>query len=99
MSAAEEKLQRIRAILDQLESKIGEIRDVFRDTPASVANPPIFPEPFSSMLSISDEGNAWIVRPREFLRKDDFAEIARIVRQYRGEYVSAGKSSYFRIQK
>ena len=37
MSAAEEKLQRIRAILDQLESKIGEIRDIFKGTPASAA--------------------------------------------------------------
>ena len=63
------------------------------------AKAPIFPEPYSEMLTINDEGTTWTVRPREFLRKDDFAEIARIVRQYKGEYVSAGKSSYFRIPK
>jgi len=97
MTEAELKLQRIRAILDQLEGKIGEIRDVFKGTPASVA--PSFPEPYAEMLTINDEGTAWIVRPREFLRKDDFSEVARIVRQYRGSYVSAGKSSYFRIPK
>lgn len=88
MSEAELKLQRIRVILDALESKIGEIRDVFKSTSAKA---PIFPEPYSEMLTINDEGTTWTVRPREFLRKEDFSEIARIVRQYKGEYVSAGK--------
>lgn len=67
--------------------------------PSPRASAPIFPEPYAEMLTISEEGTAWIVRPRQFLGSENFSEIARIVRQYKGEYVSAGKSSYFSIPK
>jgi hypothetical protein len=61
--------------------------------------PPMFPEPFSEMLQVTDEGMHWKIKPRQFLGTENFAEIARIVKQYNGEYVSAGKSSHFRIPK
>jgi hypothetical protein len=96
MSEAELKLQKIRVILDALESKIGEIRDLFKGTSAK---PPIFPEPYSEMLTISDRGNYWEIKPKQFLDSNDFTEVLRIVKQYKGEYVSAGKSSHFRISK
>ena len=99
MSEADLKLQKIRVILDQLENKIGEIHDVFKGTPASVANPPIFPEPYSEMLTISDQGTYWQIKPKQFLDSSDFSEVLRIVKQYNGEYVSAGKSSHFRAPK
>lgn len=96
MSEAEVKLQRIRVIVDALESKIGEIREVFKSTSA---RPPMFPEPYSEILTISDRGNYWEIKPKEFLSSSDFSEVLRIVKQYQGEYVSAGKSSHFRVPK
>jgi len=60
---------------------------------------PIFPEPYSEMLSIADEGTHWYIRPKAFLQTSDFAEITRIVKQYGGSYVSAGKASHFLIPK
>jgi hypothetical protein len=60
---------------------------------------PVFPEPYAEMLLITDRGNSWHVKPRTFLGSANFAEVARIVKQYGGEYISAGKESYFRVQK
>jgi len=60
---------------------------------------PIFPDPYSEMLSITDSGDSWTIKPKLFLNREDFAEIARIAKQYGGEYVSAGKSSHFRVPK
>jgi hypothetical protein len=67
--------------------------------PNSIAKAPIFPEPYAEMLTVSDEGDAWTVRPREFLKPNDFKEIASIIKQYGGSYVSAGKFSHFRVPK
>ena len=99
MSESDAKLQKIRIILDALEGKIGEIRDVFKGTSTSITKPPIFPEPYAEMLTISDQGTYWQIKPKQFLDSNDFAEILRIVKQYGGEYVSAGKSSHFRVPK
>jgi len=96
MSEAELKLQKIRVILDALESSIREIRDVFKGTSAKR---PIFPEPYSEMLTISDQGNCWQIKPKAFLETGDFSEILRLVKAYNGTYVSAGKSSHFRVPK
>jgi hypothetical protein len=67
--------------------------------PAPDAKRPMLPEVYAEMVAVTDEGSYWKIKPKEFLRKEDFAEIARIVRQYKGEYVSAGRSSYFKIPK
>ncbi|MGA2308903.1 MAG: hypothetical protein ABSG57_05060 [Candidatus Bathyarchaeia archaeon] len=63
------------------------------------SNKPVFPEPYQQMLDTTDQGTYWQIKPRTFLQTFDFAEIARIVKQYGGAYVSAGKSSHFRIPK
>jgi len=60
---------------------------------------PIFPDPYNKMLVISDENSFWKIKPSHWLGSDNFAEIAKIVREYRGEYVSAGKASHFKIPK
>lgn len=60
---------------------------------------PIFPEPYAEMLTITDQGSFWHVKPKRFLGTENFTEIARIVKQFGGEYVSAGKSSHFKIWK
>ena len=91
-----EKLAKIKSLIAELDGKIAEIRQVFKDTSAKS---PIFPEPYSEMLTISDEGTYWQIRPRQFLDSNDFSEVLRIVKQYQGEYVSAGKSSHFRVPK
>lgn len=65
----------------------------------SESKQPIFPEPYGDMLIITDQGDSWQVKPKRFLGTEDFAEIARIVKQYGGRYVSAGKSSHFNIPK
>ena len=65
----------------------------------SNAEKPIFPEPYSEMLTISDQGNCWQIKPKAFLEAGDFSEILRLVKVYNGTYVSAGKSSHFRVPK
>jgi len=65
----------------------------------SKAKAPVFPEPYAGMLTITDEGNSWRIKPKQFLKTEDFAQIARIVKQYGGQYISAGKLSHFRVPK
>jgi len=60
---------------------------------------PVFPEPYGEMVTVKDEGDYWVIRPRQYLGTENFAEILRIVKVYNGAYVSAGKSSHFRIPK
>jgi len=62
-------------------------------------NAPALPEIYAALVTMKDEGAAWVLRPRQFLRKEDFNEILTIVKQYGGQYVSAGRSSYFKIPK
>jgi hypothetical protein len=61
--------------------------------------PPVFPEVYAKMLTVTDEGKYWKVKPNQFLGAENFAGIAEIVKQYGGDYVSAGKESHFRIGK
>ena len=42
------------------------------------------------------EGKA-VVAPRKFLGSENFAKIARIMREHGGQYISAGKESRFEI--
>jgi hypothetical protein len=61
---------------------------------------PLLPEPYGEMVSVSEEGSFWVLKPRQFLQTTDFSEILRLVKAYPGgEYVSAGKSSHFRVPK
>jgi hypothetical protein len=64
-----------------------------------VKKPPIFPEPYGEMVTVRDEGDYWVIRPKEYLGTENFAEILRIVKGYNGQYVSVGKSSHFKIRK
>jgi intein-encoded DNA endonuclease-like protein len=58
-----------------------------------------FPENLQSLLKFSDSTEYVIIEPRQFLGTENFAEIARIVRDAGGDYVSAGKESHFRVPK
>lgn len=104
---AEQRLEKLRAQLDVLQENIDQIKATLRvkaqlpeqHPPVSDVKAPVFPELYAEMLTVSDEGSAWTVRPKEFLKPNDFREIASIVKQYGGTYVSAGKFSHFRVPK
>ncbi|MGC8933534.1 MAG: hypothetical protein ACP5LQ_09665, partial [Candidatus Methanodesulfokora sp.] len=57
-----------------------------------------FPQELKALLTftVSDDGSI-TVTPRQFLGAENFAKIADVVRSLGGEYVSAGKSSHFKI--
>ncbi|MCW4046172.1 MAG: hypothetical protein NWE99_01220 [Candidatus Bathyarchaeota archaeon] len=58
-----------------------------------------FPKELAELLNFEDKGT-WIrVSPKQFLGSDNFARVLAIVKELKGEYVSAGKGSHFRIPK
>jgi hypothetical protein len=56
-----------------------------------------FPEDLRGILSFECQADAIIIKPRQFLGSENFAKIATIVKQLKGDYISAGKQSHFRI--
>jgi len=56
-----------------------------------------FPEDLRGILSFECQANAIIIKPRQFLGSENFAKIATIIKQLKGDYISAGKESHFRI--
>ena len=64
---------------------------------SNVAN--LFPQDLAEILTFKEEEAFIIVKPRQFLGSDNFSKIAAIVRSANGEYISAGKTSHFRIPK
>lgn len=58
-----------------------------------------FPKVLLEMLSFEESEMYVMIRPRQFLRSEDFAKIASVSRDLGGEYISAGKDSHFRIPK
>jgi len=63
----------------------------------------LFNDKQRDLLVFSDEvlADAEIVKvkPKEFLPPETFREIAKIVQDHGGEYISAGKESHFRFLK
>jgi hypothetical protein len=58
-----------------------------------------FPKELAESLNFEDQGK-WIkVSCKQFLGSDNFARVLAIVKDLRGEYVSAGKGSHFKIPK
>ncbi len=72
-------------------------------TPAKMRGIKDVKQAFSSelegMLTFEEKENFIIVRPRRFLGSDNFAKVASVVRNLGGEYISAGKSSHFKVPK
>ena len=58
-----------------------------------------FSSELAGMLLFEESASFVIVKPRRFLGSDNFAQIASIVRELGGEYVSAGRNSHFKIAK
>lgn len=58
-----------------------------------------FTKDLEDMLTFEDMGS-WIrIAPRQYLGSENFAKIASVVRELKGEYVSAGKQSHFKVPK
>ena len=58
-----------------------------------------FSSELAGMLLFEDRQELVVVKPRRFLGSDNFAQIASIIRDLGGEYVSAGKNSHFKVPK
>jgi hypothetical protein len=58
-----------------------------------------FSSELAGMLIFEESGTFIIVKPRRFLGSDNFAQIASIVRNLGGEYISAGRNSHFKVPK
>lgn len=57
----------------------------------------LFPNVLCELLLFEEKAGYVIIKPRMFLGTENFAEVSRIVREAKGEYISAGKDSHFRI--
>ena len=58
-----------------------------------------FPSELEEMLTFQENKDYIIMKTKRFLGSDNFAKIAAIVRAQKGEYISAGKDSHFKIPK
>jgi len=59
----------------------------------------MFPDDLENLLGFEEKEEYVLIKPRQFLGSDNFSKIASIVRGAGGDYVSAGKSSHFRVPK
>ncbi len=60
----------------------------------------VFPQDLLGLLLFEVADDYIIVKPRHYLGPENFARIASIVReQLKGEYVSHGKESHFRVPR
>ena len=57
----------------------------------------LFTEALRNLLSFEQQGEYIIMKPQQFLGSENFSGIIRIVQGNKGDYVSAGKESHFRI--
>jgi len=94
-------LRAILAIRNGLAEVVERLNDVLQEyAPAEIKFEKVaelFPKDLVDMLIFEEQGDAIIIRPRQYLGRENFAKIAAIVREAGGEYVSAGKESHFRI--
>jgi hypothetical protein len=58
-----------------------------------------FPKDLKDLLAFSENSEAFIIKPRQFLGSENFAKIAEIVKALNGQYISRGKESHFSIPK
>jgi hypothetical protein len=59
--------------------------------------PEIFPEDLRKLLAFEERDGFLVIKPKGFLGAEVFAKVAEVIKSYNGEYVSAGKSSHFRV--
>lgn len=60
----------------------------------------VFPQDLLNLLLFEVTEEHIIIKPRQYLGPENFARIASIIReQFKGEYVSHGKESHFRVPR
>ena len=55
----------------------------------------LFPKNLLNVISIEENKGSIVVKPKKFLGKERFSEVAAIVKEANGKYVSAGRDSHF----
>lgn len=90
----EEKLQ----FLENMESSWKTTIDFHKPENVEEAKK-LFSEELAGLLSFEGIDDYVIIKPRKYLGAENFAKIARIVKDAGGDYVSDGKNSHFRIPK
>ncbi len=58
-----------------------------------------FPEDLRELLGFSESNEYYKIKPKQYLGKENFSKVAEIIKGFKGEYVSAGKDSHFRVSK
>lgn len=56
-----------------------------------------FPPLLADLLTFTEKDGMVIIKAKQFLGSDNFAKIARIIRDIGGDYISAGKDSRFEV--
>jgi hypothetical protein len=58
-------------------------------------------EPVKDLIIIDTESSTMFVhvKPAQFLGPENFAQLAKIIREIGGQYVSAGKNTHFEVSK
>lgn len=59
----------------------------------------LFPKELADLLAFTEKDCCIVVKPREFLGSDNFARIAKIIKDAGGRYVSEGKQSHFELPR
>lgn len=91
---------RFEETANDIRSYIAEKKGVEQPQGGRQGSAPVFPDDLAKLVKITDEGSFWKVKPVKFLGSQNFAAIADIVvKQYGGDYISAGKESHFRVPK
>jgi ribosome-binding protein aMBF1 (putative translation factor) len=57
------------------------------------------PENVRDKVTIIDEKDKFVIKPKEFLGKENFAKLSDFVKSKGGSYISDGKNSRFEIRK
>lgn len=52
----------------------------------------------NELVDVTKSGGTFIIKPKGFLGKDKFAEIARVLREFDASYVSAGRDSHWVVE-
>ncbi len=60
----------------------------------------VFPRDLLELLDFEEADDYIIIKPKQYLGSENFAKVASIVREnLKGEYVSHGKESHFRVPR
>ena len=104
----------VEALIEGLDATLKNIRKIYQTwselnpavkkeiqtgTSATVQVKNNFPQNLAELLTFEIKGDCAVIKPKQFLGSENFAQIAAVVRNLGGEYVSAGKDSHFKIPK